>query len=108
MVATLSSYDRLFGPRHIQTLSLAAHIAKVLRGLGEIYMALSLLERVVRDLNQTVGRTHPLRISALQALQDLLQEQAETARASALQNEISECWRLSSFESVQSSSPTIS
>jgi hypothetical protein len=94
MMATLGSYDRLFGPRHIQTLSLAAHIAEVLRGLGQSQTARSLLERVVRDLNQSAGRTHATRISALQALRDLLLEQSEIARAIAVQTEISECWTL--------------
>jgi hypothetical protein len=93
MVATLGSYDSLFGPRHIRTLSLAAHIAEVLRDLGERQAALSLLERVVRDLNQTVDRTHATRISALGALRDLLIDECETTRANALQIEISECTR---------------
>ena len=94
MIATLGCYDRLFGPRHIQTLSLAAHIAQVLRDLGQPQTARSLLERVVRDLNQSVGRTHATRISALRALRDLLLEQSDTARAIAVQTEISECWML--------------
>jgi hypothetical protein len=94
MMATLGSYDRLFGPRHIQTLSLAAHIAEVLRGLGQSQTARSLLERVVRDLNQSANRTHPTRISALHALRDLLVEQLEMARAIAVQKELSECWML--------------
>jgi hypothetical protein len=91
MMATLGSYDRLFGPRHIQTLSLAAHIAEVLRALGQSQTARSLLERVVRDLNQSASRTHTTRLSALHALRDLLLEQAEIARAIALQTEIFEC-----------------
>src|SRR5579863_4879205 len=91
MIATLGSYDRMFGPRHIQTLSLAAHIAEVLRGLGQPQTARSLLERVVRDLNQSAGRTHATRISALHALRDLLLEQSDTAKAIAVQTEIFEC-----------------
>jgi hypothetical protein len=90
MLATLGSYDHLFGPRHVQTLSLAAHIAEVLRGLGQPQTARSLLERVVRDLN----RTHTTRVSALTALRDLLLEQAEIPKAIAVQTEISECWML--------------
>jgi hypothetical protein len=94
MMATLGSYDRMFGPRHIQTLSLAAHIAEVLRGLGQSQTARSLLERVVRDLNQSGNRTHAARISALCALRELLLEQADIARAIAVQTELSECWML--------------
>src|SRR5580658_3485119 len=90
MMATLGSYDYLFGPRHVQTLSLAAHIAEVLRGLGQPQTARHLLERVVRDLN----RTHSTRVSALNALRDLWLEQADIAKAIAVQTEISECWTL--------------
>jgi hypothetical protein len=94
MMATLGSYDRLFGPRHIQTLSLAAHIADVLRELGQSQTARSLLERVVRDLKQSGNRTHATRISALRALRDLLLEHSELARAIAVQTELSDCWML--------------
>lgn len=91
MIATLGSYDRMFGPRHITTLSLAAHIAEVLWGLGQPQTARSLLERVVRDLKQSAGRTHARRISALRALKDLLVEQSDLAGAITIQTEISEC-----------------
>jgi hypothetical protein len=90
MLATLGSYDHLFGPRHVQTLSLAAHIADVLRDLGQPRTAQSLLERVVRDLN----RTHAARLSALNALRDLLLDQADIPKAISVQTEISECWML--------------
>jgi hypothetical protein len=91
MIATLSSYDRLFGPRHITTLSLAAHIAEVLWSLGEPQTAQSLLERVVRDLNQSVGRTNPTRVTALHSLRDLLLEQPDIPKAINVQTEIVEC-----------------
>jgi hypothetical protein len=90
MLATLGSYDHMFGPRHAQTLSLAAHIAEVLRGIGQAQTARTLLERVVRDLN----RTHVTRVSALRTLRDLLLEQTDFAKAIAVQTEISECWAL--------------
>jgi hypothetical protein len=90
MLATLGSYEHMFGPRHVQTLSLAAHVAEVLRGLGQPQTARTLLERVVRDLN----RTHSTRVSALRALRDLLLEQADIPKAIAVQTEISECWAL--------------
>lgn len=94
MIATLGSYDRMFGPRHITTLSLAAHIAEVLWSLGQPQTARSLLERVVRDLEQSVGRAHATRLSALHALKDLLVEQPDIARAIAIQTEIADCWML--------------
>jgi len=87
MLATLGSYDHLFGPRHAQTLSLAAHIAEVLRGLGQRQTARSLLERVVRDLN----RTHTTRVSALKTFRDLSLEQSDIPKAIAVQTEILEC-----------------
>ncbi len=90
MLATLGSYDHMFGPRHAQTLSLAAHIAEVLRGIGQAQTARTLLERVVRDLN----RTHATRIAALRTLRDLLIDRAEIENAAAVQTEISECCRL--------------
>jgi hypothetical protein len=90
MLATLGSCDYMFGPRHSQTLMLAAHIAEVVLGLGQPQAARTLLERVVRDLN----RTHATRISALATLRDLLIAQTEVAKAAAVQAEISECWML--------------
>jgi hypothetical protein len=94
MLATLGSYDRFFGPRHIQTLSLAARVAEVLRELGDFQTARSLLERVVRDLNQSSSRRHATRISALQALRAVLIEQSQLPKATAVQKELSECWHL--------------
>ena len=94
MIATLGSYDRLFGPRHIQTLSLAASIAEVLSGLGEMQSARRLLERVVRDLAYSAGLTHPARLSALKRLRDLLRGEGDIRGAFAAQMEIAECWSL--------------
>jgi hypothetical protein len=91
MLATLGSYDQFFGTRHIQTLSLAGRIAEVLRELGELQTARSLLERVVRDLNQSSTRTHPTRISALGTLRAVLLEQSQLPKAIAVQKELWEC-----------------
>jgi hypothetical protein len=94
MLATLGSYDHLFGPRHIQTLSLAVRIAEVLRHLGESQTARLLLERVVRDLNQSSNRAHATRIVALHALCAVLIEQSQLPKAIAVQQELAECWQL--------------
>lgn len=94
MIATLASYDRLFGPRHVQTLCLAVKIAEVLSESGEKQSARRLLERVVRDLASTAGRAHAARISAIAALRDLLRETGDIAGAIAAQKEITECWIL--------------
>ncbi len=90
MIATLCSYDRLFGPRHIQTLSLTAHIAEVLWAAGDSRSARCLLDRVVKNL----FRTHPTRISALNTLRDLALQEGDVRKAIALQTEIAECRRL--------------
>jgi hypothetical protein len=91
MIATLGSYDRMFGPRHMTTLTLAVQIAGVLKDAGELRPARSLLDRVVRDLSQPVNRTSPTRIKALHSLRDLLLDGAEVAQAVAIQSEIAEC-----------------
>jgi hypothetical protein len=90
MMATLCSYDRLFGPRHIQTLSLTAHIAEVLWAAGDTRSARCLLDRVVSNLS----RTHTTRISALNTLRDLALQEEDVRKAIVLQTEIAECRRL--------------
>ncbi len=90
MMATLCSYDRLFGPRHIQTLSLTAQIAEVLWAAGDTRSARCLLDRVVKNL----ARTHTTRLSALNTLRDLALQEEDVRKAIALQTEIAECRRL--------------
>ncbi len=94
MIATLGSYDRLFGPRHLRTLSLAARVAKALSASGDTQSARYLLERVVRDLAQSAGRAHATRISVLTTLRDLLLQRGEAREAIAAQTEIAECAQL--------------
>ena len=90
MFATLCSYDRLFGPRHVQTLSLTAHIAEVLWAAGDTRSARCLLDRVVKNLS----RTHATRLSALNTLRDLALQEEDVLKAIVLQTEIAECRRL--------------
>jgi hypothetical protein len=90
MIATLCSYDRLFGPRHVQTLSLTARIAEVLWAAGDVRSAQCLLDRVVKNLS----RTHPTRLAALNTLRDLALQEDDVRKAIALQTEIAECRRL--------------
>lgn len=90
MMATLCSYDRLFGPRHVQTLSLTARVAEVLWAAGDVRTARCLLDRVVRNLS----RTHATRLSALNTLRDLALEDKDVRTAIALQTEITDCRRL--------------
>ena len=37
MMATLNSYESMFGPYHLQTLALAVQIARVLWSVGETH-----------------------------------------------------------------------
>jgi hypothetical protein len=90
MLATLCSYDRLFGPRHVQTLSLTAYIAEVFWAAGDTRSARCLLDRVVKNLT----RTHATRISALNTLRDLALQEDDVRKAIALQTEITECRKL--------------
>jgi hypothetical protein len=77
MIATLFSYENLFGPYHPQTLALATKVAICWWHAGEPACARSLLERVVRDLAQHLGREHDLRLRAVAALRDLLVAQRD-------------------------------
>lgn len=90
MMATLCSYDRLFGPCHIQTLSLTARVAEALWATGDAQSARHLLDRVVKNLS----RTHATRISALITLRDLALRENDGRNAISLQTEIAECRRL--------------
>ncbi len=94
MIATLGSYDRLFGPYHLQTLSLAARIAEALSGSGDTQSARRLLQRVVRDFSRSAGRTHATRIAALNGLRDILLRESDVEEAIGVQTEIAECWLL--------------
>jgi hypothetical protein len=91
MIATLGSYEHLFGPCHMQTLSLAARVAEELSGAGETRVACRLMERVVRDLGRAAGRTHEKRVSALGKLRDLRLGEGDVPGAIAAQTEIAEC-----------------
>lgn len=94
MIATLGSYDSLFGPCHMQTLSLAAKIAEQLSESGEMKLARRLFQRVVRDVARSAGRTHATRVNALRNLKDLLLEEGDLHAAIAAQTEMAGCWAL--------------
>jgi hypothetical protein len=94
MIATLDSYDQIFGPCHIQTLSVAARLAEALWTLGDKRSARRLLERVIRDLAHSAGRTRIGRLPALNRLRDLLVREAEFREEVIVLTEISKCWLL--------------
>jgi hypothetical protein len=91
MLATLCSYENLFGPYHPQTLRLMAEVANAYWQVGELGHARPLLERAVRDLGRHLGAEHELHLRALAALRDLLIAQRDYARAGAAQRDLLEC-----------------
>jgi Tetratricopeptide repeat len=91
MIATLCSYESLFGPYHPQTLGLTAQVANAYWQAGEPAHARTLLERVVRDVGRCLGREHDLRLRAITTLRDLFVAQLDYERAEAMQRELIEC-----------------
>lgn len=92
MMATLASYDRMFGPVHMQTLTLARLIGEALAQSGERELARRLLERVVRDVSRVGGPTNPLRLASLASLTDLHLKCDDLGAAIRTQNELLNCW----------------
>ena len=91
MLATLSSYDNLFGPNHPMTLRLRSEIGIALWRRGELTRAQMVLERSIRDVTGVLGRYHEWRPRLLAALRDLVAQLGARDRAAALQREILEC-----------------
>jgi Tetratricopeptide repeat len=91
MIATLCSYENLFGPYHPQTLGLTAQVANAYWQAGEAAHARALLERVVRDVGRCLGRDHDLRLRAVSTLRDLFVAQHDFQSAEAMQTELLEC-----------------
>jgi len=91
MIATLASYDRMFGPVHMQTLALARLVGEALAESGERQLARRLLERVARDVVRAGGQAHPLRLAALASLRDLNLKSGDLGAAIAAQNELTAC-----------------
>ena len=87
MLATLCSYENLFGPYHSHTLRLMAEAGLAFWHYGECACARPLLERAIRDL----GREHEARLRAIAGLRDLLLNEGDYDRARAMQMELLEC-----------------
>jgi hypothetical protein len=90
MIATLNSYEAMFGPYHLQTLALAVRIARVLWSVGEVPTAQRLSERSVKYLARFGDQASSLRMSALTTLRDSWLEQGDSEKAVAVQKEIVE------------------
>jgi hypothetical protein len=91
MIATLDSYENLFGPYHPQTLRLRADVALACWRRGELALARPLLERVARDVACHLGRSHEVRLRILATLRDLFLDQRDYEKAGAVQRELLHC-----------------
>jgi hypothetical protein len=91
MLATLASYEGMFGPYHPQTLSLTTVLAVALCASGSRGDGRRLLERAVGDLTSHHGRHHPARIRALEAWAGVLREDGDWMAALPVQRELMEC-----------------
>ena len=91
MMATLASYDSLFGPYHPQTLAMTAVLAVALHASGFAPDGRRLLERAVADLTKHHGRHHVVRIRALEKWSALLCQEEDWKAASLVQQELLEC-----------------
>jgi hypothetical protein len=91
MLATLASYEGMFGPYHVQTLAMTTVLAVALYDTGHRSDARPLLERAALDLTRHHGRHHPSRIRALEALSDLLCQEGDWQAALPLRRELLDC-----------------
>jgi hypothetical protein len=91
MLATLYSYESLFGPYAPQTLCLMAQVGDACSQAGELEYARHLLERVVRDVGRHLAQDHDLRLRAIATLRDIFIAQRDYRRAGMVVNELLEC-----------------
>jgi hypothetical protein len=91
MLATLASYEGMFGPYHTQTLALTTALAVALCASGRTDQGRPLLQRALFDLTKHHGRNHPVRIRALEAWSALLRRDGERQAALIIQRELLEC-----------------
>jgi hypothetical protein len=91
MLATLFSYESLFGPNHPKTLHLMAEVGIALCRGDQLDDAQPLLECGVCDLERVLGRNHDLRLRVLAALGDLFVRRGDYRRAAAVQKELLHC-----------------
>jgi len=91
MMATLASYEGVFGPYHPQTLALATALALALCASGRIDEGRPLLRRALLDLTKHHPRNHPVRIRALEAWHQLLRQDGDLPGELVIQRELAEC-----------------
>jgi hypothetical protein len=93
MVATLCSYESLFGPYHSQTLRLMVEVGAAYLERGQFEPGERLLQRATGDLERFFGRHHDARLRGLEILRNLAVSRGDLARARLLQQELLECKR---------------
>lgn len=91
MMATLASYEGLFGPYHAQTLGLTTALAVALCESGRSAEGRPLLQRALLDLTRHHAPNHPVRLRALQAWSALLSQDGDSHAALIIQRELAEC-----------------
>jgi eukaryotic-like serine/threonine-protein kinase len=91
MMATLASYEGMFGPYHPQTLAITTALAVTLCASGHRADGRRLLERAVGDLTKHHGPHHPVRIRALEAWSILLCQEGDWQAALPVQRELLDC-----------------
>lgn len=91
MLATLCSYEGLFGPHHPQTLVLTTVLGEALCASGDRALGKRLLERAVLDLTKHHGRHHVVRLRALRAWSIVLRQDGDWSAALPVQRELLDC-----------------
>jgi hypothetical protein len=91
MLATLTSYEGMFGPYHPQTLGLATALAVALCSAGRSQEGRALLQRALLDLTKHYSPRHPLRMRALEAWCDMLRQDGDWPAALVIQRELRDC-----------------
>ena len=91
LMATLCSYEALFGPYHPQTLILITVLGEALCAHGDRELGKRLLARAVADATRHYGRYHPARLRALEAWSAILWQDADWEAALPLQRELLDC-----------------
>ncbi len=91
MMATLASYEGMFGPYHPQTLAIVTALGVALCSSGKPVEGKQLLERAAGDLSKHHGKHHSVRIRALEALAAILCQEGDWKAALLVQRELLEC-----------------
>jgi Tetratricopeptide repeat len=91
IMATLASYEGMFGPYHPKTLALTTILAVALCASGNRVDGRRLLERAVEDLTKHHGKHHPIRIRALESWSALLCQEGDWKAALPVQRELLDC-----------------